>query len=166
MLPGGGYTEKLKNLQFIYRESKLKSKVNYSRHYSFDGDMNGYNEFGDILVETAPSEFKKYGVTIGESFKIDSKEKFDLSKNTLLIYSSGGRIKQDRAATTVSFKFNAKYISSAKKKVIWNGLIETNTWSGRNFISENLPQTLYDKKYAKEILSMIAEKMKKDGLIN
>jgi len=160
-----GYTEKLKNMQFVYRESNLNSTATSSRGYSFDGNMNGYDEFGDILVDVASSEFNKYGVTVTDSFKIEAEEKPVLSKNTLLIYSAGGRVKQDRASTTVSFTFYAKYISSAKKKILWNGLIETETWAGRNFLSKAIPPTLYDEKYARELLSKIADKMKKDGLI-
>jgi len=163
----GGYTEKLTNMKFVYQESNLKESMAESNRHHPSYYKNGYHKFGDVLVDLAASEFKKYGVKVNSSSKVNYKDKVKVAgDNILMIYSNGGNIKQSNRGTTVNFIFKADYISASKRKIIWKGTVETNTWSGDDYLGIKLPQTLYDEKYAKLIFSTIAEQMKEDGLIN
>lgn len=157
--------KRTEKIQFVYRRSDLKTisqYINGSVVYS----ENGYPQFGQLLVNKASEIFSSVGVGVTESRKIDSKETINLTDvPTLLVYATSGKIAANRHATNVSFVFDATLIDPSTRRVVWRASIDTSTWRGRDLVTESFKQTLYDESYAEQLLKVLAEQMKRDGVI-
>jgi hypothetical protein len=160
-----GYSKKAESIQFVYRQSELKTTTQYI-HGSVIYSENGFPGFGQLLVNKAPDVFGKHGVKVTESRKIERKDTINPTDTpTLLIYATSGKISANRHATNVSFVFDANLIEAITRHVVWRASIDTSTWRGRDLVNENFKQTLYDESYAEQLLKALAEQMKQDGVI-
>lgn len=161
-------------MSFVYRQSEMKTVSSYGSEAAWDGET-GYPDFGRFLVNRAPMVFQSYGVRITTSRLVDSKLPIDFKTeketvetvvdHVLLLYASSGQVSANRHATRISFVFNAELVNVGSKKMVWKASIDTSTWSGRDFIQKNFEKTMYDDKYAKQLLQAVADKMKEDGVI-
>ena len=165
---------RIDHLIFVYRHSDMKIVSSYGTGSVSHGET-GYLEFGKFLINQAPIVFQSYGVNVPISRQVEAKTPLDVQSETstggtqanfmLLLYATSGRVSANRQATHISYVFNAQVLDIRVKKLIWKANIDTSTWSGRDFIQKNFEKTIYGDAYAKQLLQVIATKMKEDGVI-
>ncbi len=161
--------QKVAFLRFIYRQSEMKTVSSYGRGSVPYGE-NGFSEFGPLLAKRAADTFAKYQVKVSESIRTDAKESIvikpdNLDVPVLLVYPSKGTIVNNLHASRATFVFDAQIIDFSAKKILWKASIDTDTWSGRDFITESAKPTLYDEAYADQLLKTLADRMREDGVI-
>lgn len=168
-------TQKLEKVQFVYQSSELRviESTTPGPNSPFSLWDNGFHEFGDFLIKQAASAFSSYGIKVVSARKIGSKDTLGTSESNkenggsvpiFIVFASSGKLSANSHATVASYVFEARLMDFSAKRVIWRATIDTSTWSGRDFVLKNAEKTLYDVKYADQLLKTLTERMKQDGI--
>lgn len=174
---GGNKTE---SFEFVYYKSKMNNARSIGQGSPYQRATTGlddirYETFGNDLVKVAGEVFKEYGVELSGS-RI-SKIKLNLSaldgmgqalsingNDILYIYASSGKVTTNQHMVRANYVFDAVLLDLVKKKVKWRASVDTSAWAGRDFVMKNADPTVYDEDYAVQLLTVLAEKMKDDGV--
>jgi hypothetical protein len=160
-------------LIFVYRQSEMKTTSSYGKGSANQGET-GFYEFGKFLINQAPNVFETYGVKVTNSRELEARSPLSIQDTTgtanpvdkvLLLHATSGHVSANNHATRISYIFEAQLLDVPTRKLIWKASIDTSTWSGRDFLQKNIEKTTYDDKYAKQLLQVVAKKLKEDGVI-
>lgn len=173
---------KIESFEFVYYKSRMSNARNIGQASPYPESATGLNDiryetFGNDLVKVASDVFKKYGVELTGSGI--SKIKLDLSalggmsdalsingNDVLYVYASSGKVTSNQHMVRANYVFDAVLLDLVKKKVKWRASVDTSAWAGRDFVMKNVGPTVYDEAYAVQLLTLLAEKMKDDGVMN
>jgi len=167
--------EKTHSLKLIYLNAEMKITSSNSYGKGAIAADTGFNGFGSLIVKQAEPAFSQRGVEVVDAKVLNGKEPIlvDPPPNDtgsaalpiLIIAPTTGKISTNGRATNTSYVFSALLIDPNTKRTIWKATIDTKTWSGQDIVLKNFKKTLYDESYALQLLNIVADQMKQDGVI-
>ncbi len=83
----------------------------------------------------------------------------------LYVFASSGKVTTNQHMVRANYTFQALLLDPVSRKVRWQASIDTSAWAGRDFVMKIADATVYDEEYAKQLLTVVANKMKSDGVI-
>lgn len=174
--------KKVEAIDFVYYKSKMsKAKTSgtpspYKKPTTGLDDIR-YESFGGDLVNVAEGIFKGYGVSVRGAR--ESEVKIELSGtgglgavvagsevDLLYLFASSGKVTTNQHMVRANYVFQALLINPVSRKIRWRAVVDTSAWAGRDFVMKSADATVYDETYAKQLLTVVAEKMKLDGVIS
>jgi hypothetical protein len=173
--------EKVGAFDFVYYKSKMSGAKSIGAASPYQKSTSGlddirYESFGDDLVKVASMVFSDYGIALLgardsdskldlEAFRRGSDEVTVAGERTLYLYASSGKVTTNQHMVRANFVFDAILLDRVQRKVKWQASIDTSAWAGRDFVMKSADATVYDEAYATQLLKVVADKMKSDGVI-
>ena len=170
---------KMTRVLFFYQEATLRSEriSGKGEVAAATPDEAGLYQFGEALVTRAGPAFGKQGVVVahasvvppGEWRPVATKVFAELGtanvKNATIVTVTprGGRTRATTAAATVTIAFEVRVVDGASSKVVWDGMVDTSTWQGRDFLTRNVQATRYDSAYADRFLDALIATLRNNG---
>lgn len=173
--------EKVDAFEFVYYKSKMSNVRRIGTASPYQKSTSGlddirYESFGGDLLRVAKDVFSDYGVTllgarnsdvklILDSFGNGQAEASSAKSNILYVYASSGKVTSNQHMVRASYVFDVLLLDPVIRKVKWRASIDTSAWAGRDFVMKSAKSTVYDEAYAIQLLKVVADKMKSDGVI-
>lgn len=173
--------EKVDAFEFVYYKSKMSKMRRVGAVSPYQKSTSGlddirYETFGGDLLNVAKDVFSDYGVTLLGARNSDVKLRLDslgngkteaasAKSNVLYVYASSGKVTTNQHMVRASYVFDFLLLDPVGRKIKWQASVDTNAWAGRDFVMKSAKPTVYDEDYAIQLLKVVADKMKSDGLI-
>lgn len=168
------HVQKISSLHFVYRQSGLHASSPSTKTAALESDA-GLEHFGFVLVGRAKEVFAKHGVSVLSAHRISDKEPSTIKKAAssvaaarqpvLRIHAIQRPATDSQHAAGNDFTFAAQLIDTVSKKTVWSATLDTDAWSGKDHIAKSVSKSSHDDTYADELLKVIIEQMKSDGIV-
>jgi hypothetical protein len=83
----------------------------------------------------------------------------------VVVTPRSGKARATPNAATVSMTFEVRVVDADSAKVIWDGMVDTSTWNGRDFLTKNVQANKYDEAYADQFLDIIITTLRSNGFL-
>ncbi|MGE5471895.1 MAG: hypothetical protein ACM3X0_13945 [Bacteroidota bacterium] len=164
--------EKTGRLHFVYRATEMRTVSSYRYGQGAPVVDTGFDGFGQNLARQAENAFAARQVAVLSATVLGSKDALPVPASTgeaaapvLLISPVSGTTQANRQSTRTSYVFSAHLMDPQSRRLLWKATIDTSTWAGQDFVMRNVEKTVYDDKYALQLLQAIVDKLGEAGLI-
>jgi hypothetical protein len=175
---------KITRVLFFYQEAEFTSR-DLSRRSS-DSIVaspslweTGFYRFGQAMVDRASENFRQAGISVGHASVVAAGEWRPHSgkvfrelglpalreSSIVVVMPRGGSVRATTGSATMSMAFEVRVTEGATSKPLLQGVIDTKTWNGRDFIARNVEGPRFNEAYADEFLKAVVVKMREAGLI-
>jgi len=156
-----------------------------SRRISGKGDVSvsesetGLYQFGQAMIIRAAPAFQKNGIVVEHASVVPPGEWQPAARKAFAEFGAGrlkgatvvvvtprsGKARATPNAATVSMTFEVRVVDADSAKVIWDGMVDTSTWNGRDFLTKNVQANKYDEAYADQFLDIIITTLRSNGFL-
>jgi hypothetical protein len=177
-------TMKVSQIYLIYHEANLKTTSSWGKGEiygvqasAFDTGLGG---FGQQMAARAKPAFEPLNIAVpdasvvavggsqGHIVKLFTGKREQLHASHLLVITPlGGLARANLHSARVELQFNVRLVEGATSKTVWESVIDTSTWQGKDFITkpQNDAAMKFDAAYADLFYSKIIESLKSSKLI-
>lgn len=173
-------TGKVSQVFFFYQDVVMTTSTTYSKGYvNFSMNETGFDQFGESLVGRAKPVFEKQGVVVPHASVIPPGEWQQQARKVLstvppsqirashllVVTPYRGTGNATVHSSSVTFVFRVRLIEGASSSAVWEGLINTQTWKGKDFVMKNIDGHKFDAAYADLFLSQVLDSLKQNSLL-
>lgn len=158
-------------LVVVYRDVQLRTVSSYRFGSSLGRTTpaadTGIREFGKIVVDEAAAVFAGRQMTVQKAVLLDDSQPLpsDAAAPMLVLAPKEGRTQSSTMSTVASYSFAVQLLDPVRRRLLWQGTLDTNAWVGQDFVMKNFEKKTYDAAQARNLLQAVAEKLSEDGLI-
>jgi hypothetical protein len=167
--------EKVRTLQFVYRKPQMRTVSSSSYGTGVQVGDTGIENFGPLVAKQAESIFAVNQIKVRSAkvqygsgpIAVDATPQTDGgSAGQLLVVSpESATVTANRMSTRTNYVFTVALIDPQSKKMTWRAKIDTSTWKGTDIVMKNIEGQTYNEAYATQLLNVIVQQMKNDGVI-